>query len=151
MADLRVLVVDDEPLVREGIRALLEREVDVRTLGEARNGREAVERIRELRPDLVLLDDLERFEPSLVLAGGRVAARDGRAEPFDVPATPAHVLGTVRSAPISAADLALDADGPVRVIEIVPEQLITIERTVDPAARTATSSATRRATWPRSP
>ena len=56
MADLRVLVVDDEPLVREGIRALLEREVDVRTLGEARNGREAVERIRELRPDLVLLD-----------------------------------------------------------------------------------------------
>jgi two-component system LytT family response regulator len=56
MAELRVLVVDDEPLVREGIRALLERELDVRTLGEARNGREAVERIRELRPDLVLLD-----------------------------------------------------------------------------------------------
>jgi two-component system, LytTR family, response regulator len=56
MADLRVLVVDDEPLVREGIRALLEREVDVRMLGEARNGREAVERIRELHPDLVLLD-----------------------------------------------------------------------------------------------
>ena len=56
MAELRVLVADDEPLVREGIRALLEREVDVRMLGEARNGREAVERIRELRPDLVLLD-----------------------------------------------------------------------------------------------
>ncbi len=85
------------------------------------------------RADLVLLDDLERFEPSLVLAGGRVAARDGRAEPFVVPATPAHVLGTVRSAPTSAADLALEADGPVRVIELVPEQLITIERTVDPA------------------
>ena len=56
MAELRVLVVDDEPLVREGLRALLEREVDVRMLGEARNGEEAVERIRELRPDLVLLD-----------------------------------------------------------------------------------------------
>lgn len=56
MAELRVLVVDDEPLVREGIRVLLEREVDVRMLGEARNGEEAVERIRELRPDLVLLD-----------------------------------------------------------------------------------------------
>jgi two-component system LytT family response regulator len=56
MAELRVLVVDDEPLVRGGIRALLEREADVRMLGEARNGREAVERIRELRPDLVLLD-----------------------------------------------------------------------------------------------
>ena len=56
MADLRVLVVDDEPLVREGLRALLERESGVRVLGEARNGEEALERIRELRPDLVLLD-----------------------------------------------------------------------------------------------
>jgi two-component system, LytTR family, response regulator len=56
MAELRVLVVDDEPLVREGIRVLLKREADVRMLGEARNGEEAVERIRELGPDLVLLD-----------------------------------------------------------------------------------------------
>jgi two-component system LytT family response regulator len=56
MAELRVLVVDDEPLVREGIRVFLEREADVRLLGEARNGEEAVERIRALRPDLVLLD-----------------------------------------------------------------------------------------------
>ena len=56
MAELRVLVVDDEPLVREGLRMLLEREGDVRMLGEARNGEEALERIRELRPDLVLLD-----------------------------------------------------------------------------------------------
>lgn len=56
MTELRVLVVDDEPLVREGIRAFLEREPDVRVLGEARNGDEAVEQIRELRPDLVLLD-----------------------------------------------------------------------------------------------
>ena len=56
MAELRVLVVDDEPLVREGLRMLLEREVDMRVLGDARNGEEAVERIRALRPDLVLLD-----------------------------------------------------------------------------------------------
>ena len=56
MTELRVLLVDDEPLVREGLRVFLEREVDVRVLGEARNGKEAVERIRALRPDLVLLD-----------------------------------------------------------------------------------------------
>jgi two-component system LytT family response regulator len=56
VAELRVVVVDDEPLVREGIRRLLEREGDMRIVGEARNGEEAVERIRELRPDLVLLD-----------------------------------------------------------------------------------------------
>ncbi|HET8949712.1 MAG TPA: adenine deaminase C-terminal domain-containing protein, partial [Solirubrobacteraceae bacterium] len=85
------------------------------------------------RADLVVLDDLSSFEPSLVLAGGRVAARDGAAEPFPLPETPAHVLGTVRSAPLREADLALEADGDVRVIEIVPEQLITIARTVSPA------------------
>jgi adenine deaminase len=85
------------------------------------------------RADLLVLDELSEFRPSLVLAGGRVAARDGVAAPFPVPATPAHVLGTVRSAPLREADLVLEADGPVRVIEIVAEQLITIERTVDPA------------------
>jgi adenine deaminase len=86
------------------------------------------------RADLVLLDDLEAFEPSLVIAGGRIAARGGRAEPFDAPAVPAHVVQTVRSAPVAEADLALDADGAarVRVIEIVPEQLITIAREVEP-------------------
>jgi two-component system, LytTR family, response regulator len=56
MAELRVLVVDDEPLVREGVRVLLEREAGLQVLGEARNGEEALERIRELRPDLVFLD-----------------------------------------------------------------------------------------------
>jgi two-component system LytT family response regulator len=56
MARLRVLVVDDEPLVREGLRGLLEREGDVEILDDARNGEEALERIRALRPDLVLLD-----------------------------------------------------------------------------------------------
>jgi two-component system, LytTR family, response regulator len=56
VAELRVLVVDDEPLVREGIRVFLEREANVLVLGEARNGEEAVASIRELRPDLVLLD-----------------------------------------------------------------------------------------------
>jgi two-component system, LytTR family, response regulator len=56
VAELSVLVVDDEPLVREGIRVLLEREVGVRMIGEAQDGEGALERIRALRPDLVLLD-----------------------------------------------------------------------------------------------
>jgi adenine deaminase len=81
-----------------------------------------------------VLEDLTSFDPALVLAGGRVAARAGRAEPFDAPAVPPHVVQTVRSAPVTAADLALDADGAarVRVIEIVPEQLITLSREVSP-------------------
>lgn len=53
---LKVLVVDDEPLAREGLRRMLEGDPHVETIGEARNGREALAAIRDRRPDLVLLD-----------------------------------------------------------------------------------------------
>ncbi|HEX6536433.1 MAG TPA: LytTR family DNA-binding domain-containing protein [Gemmatimonadaceae bacterium] len=55
-APLRVLLVDDEPLVRRGLGAFLASERDVTVVGEARDGNEAVERIRSLRPDIVFLD-----------------------------------------------------------------------------------------------
>src|SRR5688572_14408612 len=53
---MRVLIVDDEPMARRGLRGLLSREPDVDVAGEAANGAEAVRMIRELRPDMVLLD-----------------------------------------------------------------------------------------------
>jgi CheY-like chemotaxis protein len=53
---LRVLVVDDEPLAREELKLLLGRHPQVESVSEARNGREAVARIREQKADLVLLD-----------------------------------------------------------------------------------------------
>jgi len=53
---LRVLVVDDEPLAREGLKLLLGRQPKVGSVLEARNGREAVTLIREQKPDLVFLD-----------------------------------------------------------------------------------------------
>jgi two-component system, LytTR family, response regulator len=53
---LRVLVVDDEPLAREGLKRLASRQTQVESVSEARNGREAVAFIREQKPDLVLLD-----------------------------------------------------------------------------------------------
>jgi two-component system LytT family response regulator len=53
---MRVLLVDDEPLAVEGLRTLLAGEPDVEIAGACFNGREAVEAIRRLRPDLVLLD-----------------------------------------------------------------------------------------------
>jgi two-component system LytT family response regulator len=53
---LNTLLVDDEPLAREGLRMLLARDPDVAGVHEARNGREAVEAIRRLHPDLVFLD-----------------------------------------------------------------------------------------------
>ncbi len=53
---MRVLIVDDEPLARRGMRQELERFPDVDVVGECRNGAEAVDAIVERRPDLVLLD-----------------------------------------------------------------------------------------------
>ncbi|HXE56633.1 MAG TPA: LytTR family DNA-binding domain-containing protein [Gemmatimonadales bacterium] len=53
---LRVLLVDDEPLVRQGLRSFLEDEPDVEVVGEARDGREALQLIVQRRPSLVFLD-----------------------------------------------------------------------------------------------
>ena len=53
---LSVLVVDDEPIARDGLKLLLSRQPQVGSVSEARNGREAAALIREQRPDLVLLD-----------------------------------------------------------------------------------------------
>jgi len=53
---LKVLVVDDEPLAREGLKRLLGRQPGVESVSEARNGREAIAIIRERPLDLVLLD-----------------------------------------------------------------------------------------------
>lgn len=56
MPDIRVLVVDDHAILRDGICSLLERQEGLKVVGEAGNGREALARVEELRPDIVLMD-----------------------------------------------------------------------------------------------
>jgi two-component system nitrate/nitrite response regulator NarL len=53
---IKVLLVDDHAVVRDGIRARLERSADFQVVGEAVNGREAVQKVEELEPDVVLMD-----------------------------------------------------------------------------------------------
>jgi NarL family two-component system response regulator LiaR len=53
---ISVLIVDDHGVVREGLRAYLELEPDIRVVGEARDGQEGVRRAQELQPDVVLMD-----------------------------------------------------------------------------------------------
>ena len=56
MTPVRVLLVDDDDLMRAGLRAVLSSDASVEVVGEAGNGRAAVESARALRPDLVLMD-----------------------------------------------------------------------------------------------
>lgn len=56
MSNIRILLVDDHPLFRQGVAYTLSREPDFTVVGEASNGRQAVEMARSLQPDVVLLD-----------------------------------------------------------------------------------------------
>jgi DNA-binding NarL/FixJ family response regulator len=56
MSAIRVLIVDDHALVREGIRALLSRADDMTVVGEAGGGRDAITLARSLAPDVILMD-----------------------------------------------------------------------------------------------
>ncbi|WP_368564745.1 response regulator [Pseudoxanthomonas sp. UTMC 1351] len=53
---IRVLVVDDHPVLRDGVAAILENQTNMTMVGEARNGSEAIDRFRELHPDVTLMD-----------------------------------------------------------------------------------------------
>ncbi len=74
MKKIRVLIVDDHTLVRDGIRSLLAFVVDIEVVGEAANGKEALEQIRRLTPDVVLMD------LAMPIMGGLEATRRIRKE-----------------------------------------------------------------------
>ena len=73
MEGIRILIVDDHPVVREGIGSMLKKESDFKVVGEASNGLEAIEKARELTPDVVLMD-LRMPEMDGVEAIGRIKA-----------------------------------------------------------------------------
>src|SRR6056297_1479778 len=56
MGMIRIILADDHKITRDGLRALLERQSDMRVVGEAANGREAVRLAMDLAPDVVVMD-----------------------------------------------------------------------------------------------
>ena len=56
MDKIRVLLAEDHTIVRKGIRSLLDGEADIDVIGEAGNGRDALEKVEQLRPDVVVMD-----------------------------------------------------------------------------------------------
>ena len=53
---IRIVIADDHKVVREGTREILQKEIDLEVVGEAGNGEEAVELVRTLKPDVVIMD-----------------------------------------------------------------------------------------------
>lgn len=56
MSSINVLLAEDHQIVREGLRAMLNLEPDIKVIGEAENGRQAVELVTKVRPDVVVMD-----------------------------------------------------------------------------------------------
>lgn len=56
MSNIRILLADDHTILRAGLQKLLSEEKDLEIVGEACNGREAVQKVQELNPDIVLMD-----------------------------------------------------------------------------------------------
>jgi DNA-binding NarL/FixJ family response regulator len=73
---IRVLLVDDHPVVRTGVRGMLAAEPDIEVVGEAGSGADAIASAAELRPDVVLMD-LRMPDLDGVAATDRILAADG--------------------------------------------------------------------------
>lgn len=75
---IKVLVVDDHPVLRDGIRALLGLQKDILVVGEAADGQDALEKVHQLSPDVVLMD-LRMPLMNGLEATRRISAEGGRA------------------------------------------------------------------------
>jgi DNA-binding NarL/FixJ family response regulator len=118
-APIKVLLADDEGLVRSGFKILLDLEDDITVVGEATTGAEAVERTRATRPDVVLMDirmpTLDGIQATTQIAGTRGWSRS--ASSSSPPTTPT-TTSSRHYRPAPAAFLLKDA-GPAELLHAI--------------------------------
>lgn len=114
---IKVLVVDDQPVVRSGMRMILENETGIEVVGEAGSGKEAIDAVSELHPDVVLLDlrmpDMDGIAVTRILT--------------DSPSSPRIIIITAYdpdeyvfdSLSAGASGFLLKSDSPIRFVEAV--------------------------------
>jgi two-component system response regulator NreC len=118
---IRVVLADDHRMMREGIRALLERQKDIEVVGEAADGREAVRLATQLSPDMVVMD------VSMPLLNGIEATRQIRR---DCPGVSVLILTVHESEEYVAQLLAAGADGYI-IKRAAGDELISAIRAVN--------------------
>ncbi len=95
---IRMLVVDDHPVVREGLVAILSTQADFAVVGEASDGRQALALCQQLQPDLLLLDlELPELDGVAVLEQLDLAASELRVLVFTAFDTDERIIGAVRA------------------------------------------------------
>jgi DNA-binding NarL/FixJ family response regulator len=95
MTPIRLLIVDDHPIVRDGLVSLFDRDPDFAVLGEAADGAEAVRQARALRPDVILMD--LRMPGTDGLTATRELAADFRVLVLTTYDTDHHVLPAIEA------------------------------------------------------
>jgi DNA-binding NarL/FixJ family response regulator len=98
MSKIRILVADDHPIVREGLIAILDTQEDFEVVGEASNGNDAIDRIAELSPDVLLLDlEMPVMDGLGVLQTLKEQASDVRVIVFTVFDTDDRIMSAVQT------------------------------------------------------
>ena len=117
-ASVRIVIADDHEIFRRGLRSLLESHSDWEVCGEAVNGQEAIEKVKQLKPDVVVLD------VTMPHVNGLEAAREIRRI---VPESKVVILSQHEPALMKQSALAAGAGAYVTKSEVSRELMIAIE------------------------